>query len=469
MTLLALLVGLIPVTAIGWMTLRLLEGKTPVLDRYERVLCGFALGTAVAMFAVFTVHHYAGVALTWWSILAIEAALCAVLGAGYSVLPHAPSAAPPMPAVLPASRPVRLALCLFVLWTLAKIAAGLFVSFTTPTFYDDAMDNWNYRAKVYAELGRIPLALPPHETVDPLTSYPPAVPLIKAHLAMLRGEWSDGVANAPHTFWLLAAGGILWFLLRRRTNGAWALLGAAVYWSLPLVLMHGTNPYADVFLSLHYLCATHFLLIALGGKTAEESLSGLRLAVLPMALLPFTKNEGFALYLPSALLLLAATGWILVRDKRVSPRTLVKTGAWLAGLLGLVLASWIGYKVMNGLTFGNAKGLSGIFAGWQENVLLAITINTFLEGNWLLLFPVLTGLLLLRIRDLLPPSWLTVLALSVLVPYGAQLLLFLFTVLSAEALMQTGYARGLIHIMPLTVALTVILLQKTLDKGSNNA
>ena len=52
-----------------------------------------------------------------------------------------------------------------------------------------------------------------------------------------------------------------------------------------------------------------------------------------------------------------------------------------------------------------------------------------------------------------------------------QLFAYLFTGLSQEALFQTGYARGLIHLMPVIVTVTTVLLYDAIyrDKGTEGA
>jgi hypothetical protein len=121
-----------------------------------------------------------------------------------------------------------------------------------------------------------------------------------------------------------------------------------------------------------------------------------------------------------------------------------------------ITAPWVAFKVQNGLPFGNAKTIPQ-FEGWQDNVLLAVFINTFFEANWLLLPSLLIGLLLVRFRTAFR-SPLLVFTVYFLVVFGVQLSLYLFTGLSAEALRQTGYARGLIHLAPVAATLAGMLL-----------
>jgi len=237
---------------------------------------------------------------------------------------------------------------------------------------------------------------------------------------------------------------------------AWSALGAVLLASLPLELIHGTNPYADVFLSLHLFMAVSLLFQALTSRAHEQTPSCLRLAAFAIALIPFTKNEGWALYFPVLILLFTGSVTTLWRRGTITGQQAVRTALWTVALVALVTVPWISYKMLNGLAFGNAKGIDWNLQ-WQPGVTIAIVVNTFFEGNWGLLFPLFFGLLIARWRAAFRTP-LLLLSVFVLIPYLLQLFLYHTTGLSTEAILQTGYARGLIHLMPVIVALTIMLL-----------
>lgn len=67
--------------------------------------------------------------------------------------------------------------------------------------------------------------------------------------------------------------------------------------------------------------------------------------------------------------------------------------------------------------------------------------------------------------------WKIVLRSSVGILFGfvaavwlGQLPIYLFTSIYIEALNQTGYARGLIHLLPIVIMISVILLQNILHR-----
>lgn len=345
-------------------------------------------------------------------------------------------------------------------WTAAKfLLSGIVFLGLTPTYLDDTLDNWNLRAKVFFVDQALTLVMPGEEaaaSVQGISSYPPALPLSKTRLAALYASWSEPLANLPHAVWYVCALAVVYYAVARMAGRRWGLLGAYLLGSMPLYLMHGTNPYADVFLSTHIAMAAVLLWRASREEDPALQSAFLRLGGAATGLLIFTKNEALLLHLPVLLLLLLL--WLAadVRQRRLPPRTALRHVFSFLLAPALIGLPWLLFKWRNGMTFGNAKSVGSLGIGWQEDVLAAVTINTFFEGNWLLLPVLLAGLLLWRVRTAAGP--LRILSAFLLIVYGGQLLLYLFTSLSAEARMQTGYARGLIQLLPVAVIVTTLLL-----------
>jgi hypothetical protein len=211
--------------------------------------------------------------------------------------------------------------------------------------------------------------------------------------------------------------------------------------------------------------ASHILLPAVcfwhaaSADDAREAKTWLRLGALTVGFLPFAKNEGFALYAPLLLLTGIGAAWMLLRKKLLTAQDACVAGAWAAGSLAIIGGPWIVFKAMNGLVFGNAHSLSGFLSfSWHEGVLTAIGVNSFLEGNWLLLFPLLILLLAARQRTAFRTPLLLLTGL-VLAAYAAQFFVYLFTDLASEAIMQTGYSRGVVQILPLAAILVTMLIR----------
>ncbi|MBI1812388.1 hypothetical protein HY285_00705 [Candidatus Peregrinibacteria bacterium] len=469
MILLWLPIGLAIPTLIGWLILTLLEGKTPVLLGIERWVMGLLLGLTLTMYLTFLGHIASLAALSLGGFFSVQLVALAILGGLYLLRRWHLPGIPASPVASPSPRPrtwILIALIALLVWTAVKIAVPGFILMTTPPYFDDTITNWNLRGDVFFVTKNLELRLPtqhPNDlSINSLSSYPPTVPMVKAWLAHLAGRWDSGLVDSVHLVWLLISLALVWTTIRHTASRTWSVIALWLLASLPLYLMQGTNAYADVFLSAHLLAAAILLYHAARAETPQRRLAALRLAAFATALLPFTKNEGLLIYLPT---ILAVTGGLLlvsVTRKTLTWRQVGIGVAWFVLLILAIGAPWIVFKLAHGMPFGNAKSVSGFTVAWQSNVLFSIAINTFFEGNWLLLFPVFIALLLTRSREAFrtPLAMFTFIFLIVSV---GQLPLFLFTGLSTEALMQTGYARGLIHLVPIVVILVTLLVRSLVE------
>lgn len=461
MILFAYLVGIALPAVNGWLLLGLLQSKKGLLDWIEQWTAGAVIGMTFSMFVTFCAHIALHMPLSRTGFLSVQVGLLLVLGIAWLFLHPTGDMEMQQPTTenhVP--RWLRITLWTLVGWVVVKaIIAGTVFLFLTPTYLDDSVDNWNLRAKMFFTDQTIAI---PTDRVDlagfatGVGSYPPAVPLAKAWIVSLAGSWSDAAANGIHVFWYFAALLLIARTVRRLIGPGWDLFAAYVLGSMPLYLMHGTNPYADAFLSVHVLLAAIFPLRAMVENDRVRRLSLLKIGAVCAALLPFTKNEALLLYLPP-LLLIIGIGLILgVRTKKMTLTDALTAIGWYAGCLLVLALPWLTYKWLNGLTFGNAKPFSNVGLSWQTGVLVAIAVNTSFEGNWLLLFPLLLGLLVWCWRAAFG-RWLPLTAYVLIVCLG-QWFIFLFTSLSIEAKMQTGLARGAVQLMPLMILLVVLLL-----------
>jgi hypothetical protein len=408
----------------------------------------------------FCVHVSTGLPLSRWGFLSVQIGLFAIL---FILSRIRPRPVPPLNTDVHHPKPPRW--LHITLWILVGtvIARALFLGsvflLATPTFLDDTFDNWNLRGKVYFFDEALTLSLPgedPVNSMQTIGSYPPAVPMFKAWTASLAGEWSEPAANAVHLFWYLAALVLLARTVRRLAGPGWDLFAVYLLGAIPLYMMHGTNPYADAFLSMHVLLTLIFPLRAMVTADAGSRMSLMRLGAVAAGLLPFTKNEGLLLYLPPLLLLIAIGLVIGLKKKTITMQEVLHTILWYGGCLVIFALPWLAFKWMNGLTFGNAKPIGTLGFGWQSGVLIALWVNTFFEANWHFFFPLLIGLLIWRRRSAFG-QWAALTAF-ILIVYGGQLAIFLFTPLGVEARMQTGLARGGVQLLPAMSLLVVLLL-----------
>ena len=457
---LAVLIGFTLPTLNGWLLLSLLQGKERVLFSMEQIVMGFIVGMPMMMWLVFLTHWATALPLDLVLFLGIQLLFLLIVGSVWMVRRTILGPVPRPPSSPPLSRSATWIFSILGVWIAARtLIIAITFLVLTPTFLDDALDNWNLRAKVMFADRAFTLVMPaedPATSVQGISSYPPTVHLSKTWLALLAGEWNEGLINSIHVVWYLSALALLFFVLRRRTTLFWSLLGTYGLGSIPLYLMHGTNPYADVFMSVAVFAAASQLFLGVDAQKSGVRAAHLRIGALAAALLPFIKNEGMLLYLPPLLLILLLSLLFLFFAKRMTPRKGRNILLWYAGCIIVFVLPWLLFKWTHGMSFGNAKPVGSLGFGWQKDVLLAVFINTFFEGNWLLLFPLFFSLLLwqwrMAFRSLLP------LTAFFLILYLGQGVLYLFTGLSVEAVRQTGYARGLIQLIPVILLLTTLLL-----------
>jgi len=471
------IVGISLPTFIGWLLIRILEWKTPVLFRLERWVLGFALGLTFTMFVTFLVHVTTSLPLSRIGYVLIQLTLILLLGIIYKKLRikkiksqmstdcQLPVLSEVEGSIVNCQFPkwARIAILILIIWTITKIlATSITFSLLTPPYLDDTVDNWNFRGKLFFVNQSIVLEIPDVEgnpVPGDVSIYPPAVPLAKAELASLAGKWSEPLANSVNFLWFLSVLALLFFALKRYVSVLWALLGIYILVSLPLYLLHGTNPYSDVFLSMHVFAAISLIYHASTTDDHDRRRSFLRLGAFATALLPFTKAEALFLHVPPTLLILLIALWWKKRSGEMSFKETMQTVLWYAIFLAAIALPWIIFKWQNDLAFGNAKAISGLSVAWQPGVLKSVAINTFMEGNWLLLFPLLILLLIVK-RNIAFKTPLVILTGFFLIILIGQLILYMFTYLSLEALYQTGYARGLIQLAPVVVMLVILLLAK---------
>jgi hypothetical protein len=377
---------------------------------------------------------------------------------------------PPLPGSPPLSRRTRIVLVLLCVWTVAKLLGGFATLVATPPYEDDVFNNWNMRGKLFFLTQELTLE---YETGNEMlstggvNSYPVTVPLTKTWLATLAGEWHEGLVNSVHFVWFLSALSLVYCTLRRKMSRAWALCGAYGLSSLPLYFLQGTTAYADIFLSVHIFAVLSLLYGALLSEKREHRLSFLRLSALAAGLLVFTKNEALLMHLPVIVLLVLFSFRFLRCAGSLTCKEIRPVLIHYLLLIGMVLVPWVLFKWSHNLNFGNAKSVTGFTIAWQEGVARAITINTFFEGNWALLFPLLLGILLVRRREAFGSPTVLFSAFFLLVLLG-QLPLYFFTGLSTEALNQTGYARGLLQLAPVAVTLFMLLAHSWFSEIQNS-
>lgn len=457
MTLVALMVGIGLSASLGWLLLRITEGETPLLGAWERICWSLGLGPTFHMFLVFVLESLGVIRLTLWGMAAPLIMAVAILGiVVWRRRWYDASCLPRLPARHRLLHSLSIPLIVLLLWTGFKLVAAGTDLWIAPTVWDDSFNNWNMRAKVFVEHQAIVLEIPGgnERTIgaEGVNSYPPMLPLLKTWLVRLRGSWEEPLVNAIHLLWLLVVLGAIGCALRRMRGPRTAAIGIIAVTSLPMMLLHGANPYADMLLASHILLAILALL-----RWQESNAPGWgRILGLIIGLLCFTKNEGLLLYAPLiggvTIVQCARHG----RLRQILPLVLLASS---------VIVPWLIFKWMNGLTFGNAKAVSDIAFSFNQQALDAILFQWRAEPNFLLLPLAMVLTLVLRHRKLRQHS-IGMLALTVVAGIAMQLAMFtMVRELATEAIRQTGVARGQVHVAALAILVVLLAWTKEDDEG----
>lgn len=466
MNILAFVIGVGITTSVGWLLIAIIEGKNPVLTVAERITFAIILGPTLGMFIVF-LTHIAGLTrlhLTGFLVPLVIAIVLLTVGAWKRGGLRFTSDVQTVRNTVVYPTWVKTGVVLLCLWTALKIIAGTYSIVSVPTYWDDSFNNWNMRGKIFFVTQELTLEIPAGNGIttaaEGVSSYPPMLPMMKTWLSVIRGEWSEPLVNGLHLIWFFGLIAAVYLLLRRSFDWVVSSLGVWACVSLPLMLIHGTNPYADIFVAAHIVVVMTCVLGIRRATFAEGRAPWIYLFFISIGLLALTKNEALVLHIPLLLLSALLLG--------IRPNVL---GSWssdkkaifigLSGALALALP-WIFFKWANDLTFGNAKSLSGISLSFNPVVIKAIWFHLTSEPNWLLL-PLALPLSLVAAGK---RFWLTpeaVIAAFVFADITLQFCLFIMVPsLGNEAINQTGLSRGLLHIAPLAIILVIFAMQSAL-------
>ena len=477
MNFLAFIIGTTLPLSLGWLSLILLERTHPVLGRFERWFFALVLGPTEFALIVFIPHILGLTSLNLLGFLMPSLMILIVLltlafsTKAFAARKYIPEYAgsPPSPAgyggagiALP--KAMKIGILLLTIWTVIKILAGSFDLISVPTYWDDSFNNWNMRGKMFFLHEQVILEIPIGNGLiqgsDSVSSYPATVPLLKTWLSVLRGSWQEPLVNGLHLVWLVGLIGTFYFGLRRSLSPMLSLLGVSLLVSLPLLLIQATNPYADIFMAAHVLVPMLCLLAAAKSHDAKKVSVWMTIFGFSLGLMLLTKNEATVLYSPIMGMLFV---WILLRKKSMGEydnRTLWRIVIVSAPLALLVGTPWILFKWTNGLTFGNAKSVSGVTLSLNTKVIQSIWFHLTHEPNWLLLPLSLLAAIAASGRRAFRLSE-KILTVFVILTISAQFLLFTFVApLATEAIMQTGLSRGLLHIAPVAMMLLMLLTKR---------
>jgi 4-amino-4-deoxy-L-arabinose transferase-like glycosyltransferase len=264
----------------------------------EKLCWAAVLGPAVASLSMIAIS-IAGHAPSRAEIL-----LLPILFAAAAILAKCFSPAPP-PAQ---NRPPNDSTPLW--WTLlccAAIASGISSvasdTLRIPVIEWDAYSNWQLKAKVLTLHAMTPR--PDFFSNISLSfthlRYPLLVPMLGAGMHAATGRLDDGLEKIPHLLIYLGLGATTFFAVKQWRGQALALGATALLMTAPTTLQYAASAMADMPLTAFYGCSLIALLRWIENGTRRDLL----LASLLGGCMAWTKNEGLALAIVNAAVIIA--------------------------------------------------------------------------------------------------------------------------------------------------------------------
>ncbi|MCX6355388.1 MAG: hypothetical protein NTZ78_10880 [Candidatus Aureabacteria bacterium] len=249
---------LIP-TVLGFILLCAVEGERARLRCAERWALSFALGSGLVSFFLF----YMGIAGIRFSLFTTSILLWPFLvGGGFLWMWRRRTTVSSRPAEFPERRAVGTRIVIGVLaciivWKIFWVALDIA---TVPSYFDDSVSCWNYKAKVYFYgRGIICNERDPDFLGGNLRHYPNGVPLFKTWVSLWAGEWMEWAVNWNTLGFFISLGVVFYAQLRRRSGSAVAFMGTYMLLSVPLLTFHAAFAYCDSVAGFYFLSGMLYL------------------------------------------------------------------------------------------------------------------------------------------------------------------------------------------------------------------
>ena len=192
------------------------------------------------------------------------------------------------------SLPVKTIVAILSLLVLHKIYQAFFLGAVAPTFFDDCVRVWNFKAKY--------LFFHPYLNFDPKSAdyltgsfnfYPIIVPIIKYWYMSFVGHWQESFVDILQIFTYISLLAGLFFQILRRSSVIFALVGSYLLSTIPLFVYHAGSGYVDILIALFFLLSV----VSIINWKESGSRDFLFLSAVFALLGFYTKSEGIYLIL----------------------------------------------------------------------------------------------------------------------------------------------------------------------------
>jgi len=310
-----------------------------------------------------------------------------------------------------------------------------------PTYFDDSVANYNYKAKVFYYNRSVNFA---EEHPDYLGGYRPAYPqgisLIKTWVTICLGHWEEYAVNLYTLFVFIALGVISYFNLVRIISRLLSFIFTYILLSIPLLTFHGGYAHIDIVVGLYFFSGIVYLIrwIREGDRHSlflSAFLFGIGLSI---------KDEMLALFVCAPLLTLV-TYQIF---SRVKIKNILKTTFQYIGVALILNVPWFITKFVYQLQMGPRPDQRAFeFHPEAFKILASYLFNT---GNYNILWPVFFCSIILSC--FLPrKTELKYILISISGALFITLYLFIFTPFFEFLKIGTTINRALLIILPVII------------------
>ena len=455
---------------VGWLIVRLVRHESMPL--VERIGLSYPLGIGALTLVLFTLS-VSGVKLTRASGVMALVLLCAILALGGRLV-RRPQAAPSS-----GGERWRWYEYLIAATCLVGTASVFFDALFYPLYEWDALAIWGLKAKIIA-----------HEPIRDSAyfrdvtktyshlGYPLLIPLGGAWVYAVLGRVDDRLMKIIFPLFLVSMQLVLYARMRRHAGRTIALALVALLSCAPRLIHWVPKGIADPALGLYYAIAAIYLYDWMTGGRPQD----LAVAVLGAVFMMFTKNEGMALHMTVAPVVIAFA--VVHRDRRGTIGAAVYVFAplllmpWLLSFRQIsdTHENYLAQLTVSHVT-DNLDRLPVIFewlwrhtispVSWRPPMLLreAPDLPSGL-GNWNVAWWLFGLACVLNVRRLFttPRLWLGLLWALHLALY---VLVYIITPWDVVRLLYVTLDRLLIHLLPFTLFITAVHLGAVLQRDSS--
>lgn len=342
-----------------------------------------------------------------------------------------------------------------LLW---KIFFIIFNILSGPTYFDDSVANYNYKAKIFYYSQSLVLN---EEHPDFFGGYMPwkatGVSLFKTWMAIFLGKWSECGVNLNTLFFFLALGAISYYNLKRFLPRLISLIFTYILLSVPLLTFHAGFAYVDMIMGCYFFSGIVYLVRWM----RENDLTSFFLSSLLFSAGLSTKDEMLALFIGGVL-----PGLILYQlvSRMKLKKIILITISYLAPIIILNLPRFEIKRAYN-LAFGVPAEYRTF--EFHPEALKILASYLFDSGNfnitWTVFFCALifSGLLIIRTE-------LKYILISLIGAFAVTLALFVFT--SVFAWLQSGMTinRALLTFLPVAILYLAVFYGKVMKERESS-